>query len=265
MDLELAGKTAIVTGGSRGIGKAVATELAQEGVDVAIVARTQSALDATAREISERTQRRIVPLVADTGSDEAVRAMVEAAARELGHLDVLVNCAAQPALGPSPLLAGTTDEMFWKDMNTKVLGYLRCARAVAPHMTDQKWGRIISISGMAARQAGSIVGSMRNVAVVAMSKNLADQLGPHGVNVTVVHPATTWTERGPEVLAARAAAQGVSEEEMRKRLEAGSSSRRIITAQEVAYVVTFLASPKALAINGDVIPVGGGVPGPIYY
>src|SRR5205823_3679299 len=110
MDLELTGKTAIVTGGSRGIGKAIAHELAAEGVDVAIVARTAEALQQTAAELAELTGRRIVPIVADTARDDSVKAMVEQAAAALGHLDILVNCAAQPGgQAPPPRLAEVTD------------------------------------------------------------------------------------------------------------------------------------------------------------
>src|SRR5690242_11365200 len=111
MDLELAGKTAIVTGGSRGIGKAVARELAAEGVDVAIVARAQDVLEQTAAELAEATGRRIVPIVADTGSDDSVKSMVEQAARALGRIDILVNGAAQPGgQAPPPKLAQVTDD-----------------------------------------------------------------------------------------------------------------------------------------------------------
>src|SRR5919202_1179873 len=96
MELGLQGKHAIVTGGSRGIGKAIARELAREGVDVAIVARSREALEQTAAELAEQTGQKVVPIVADTGQDESVKAMVEEAARALGHIDILVNCAAQP-------------------------------------------------------------------------------------------------------------------------------------------------------------------------
>src|SRR5215212_3776601 len=190
MDLELNGKTALVTGGSRGIGKAIARELALEGVDVAIAARGQEALEATAKELVAETDRRIVPIVVDTGDDESVKSMVARAVQELGHIDILVNCAAQPGgQGPVPKLAQITNEPFFADMNVKVMGYLRCAREVAPHMIQQGWGRIINISGLAARQSGNAIGSMRNVAVAALSKNMADELGPQGINVVCVHPA----------------------------------------------------------------------------
>ena len=265
MDLELAGKTAIVTGGSRGIGKAVARELAAEGVDLAIVARSAEALNQAAAELAESSGRRIVPIVADTSSDESVKAMVEQAAGALGHLDILVNCAAQPGgQAPPPKLAEITDDAFYSDINVKVMGYLRCAREVAPHMIRQGWGRIINISGLAARSTGSTIGSMRNVAVVAMTKNLADELGPRGINVTVVHPALTRTEKTPGVIASLAERQGISVEDAEKRMVTNLVGRWI-DARDIAYVVTFLASPKAAAINGDVIAAGGGVKGVIYY
>jgi NAD(P)-dependent dehydrogenase (short-subunit alcohol dehydrogenase family) len=265
MNLELAGKTAIVTGGSRGIGKAVARELAAEGVDVAIVARSAEPLAQAAAELAESTGRRMVPIVADTGNDESVRAMVEHAARELGHLDILVNCAAQPGgQAPPPKLAEITDDAFYADVNVKVMGYLRCAREVAPHMIRQGWGRIISISGLAARSTGSTIGSVRNVAVVAMTKNLADELGPRGINVTVVHPGLTRTEKTPGVIASLAARQGITLEDAEKRM-VNNLVGRWIDAREIAYIVTFLASPRAAAINGDVIAAGGGARGVIYY
>jgi len=266
MDLELVGKCAIVTGGSRGIGKAIARELAREGVDVALVARNLEALEGSARELADETGRRVLPISADTASDAAVRAMVERAASELGRIDILVNCAAVPGgQTPPPRLAEITDEVFWSDVNVKVMGYLRCAREVAPHMIRQGWGRIINISGLAARSSGSTVGSIRNAGVVAFAKNLADELGPHGINVTVVHPGLTRTEKSTGVFAAQAKAQGVSVSEIEKRLAESNSSRRIVDAREIAYVVTFLASPKSVAINGDVIAAGGGAGHGIYY
>jgi NAD(P)-dependent dehydrogenase (short-subunit alcohol dehydrogenase family) len=265
MDLELAHKTAIVTGGSRGIGKAVARALAAEGVDVAIAARTAGPLEATAAELAEASGRRIVPIVADTSDDASVKGMVSEAVSALGHLDILVNCAAQPGgQAPPPKLAQITDEAFYSDVNVKVMGYLRCAREVAPHMIAQHWGRIINISGLAARNTGAIIGSIRNVSVVALTKNLAEELAPHGINVTVVHPGLTWTEKTPGVVAALAERQGITHVEAEKRM-VNNLVGRWIAATDIANVVAFLASPKAVAINGDVIAAGGGVKGVIFY
>jgi len=266
MELALNGKAAIITGGSRGIGKAVARELALEGVDVAIAARGQEALETAAAEIQEETGRKIIPLQADTGSDDSVKQMVKKAAALLNRIDILVNCAARPlGTGREPEVEEITEDLFWADMNVKVLGYLRCIREVAPYMKKNRWGRIINISGHAARNAGSTIGSMRNVSVVAMTKNLADELGPYGINVSVVHPGLTWTERMPELIAERAAARQISSDEMKRQLDQANSVRKIIDAREVAYVVTFLSSPKAIAITGDVIAAGGGVGKNIYY
>jgi NAD(P)-dependent dehydrogenase (short-subunit alcohol dehydrogenase family) len=156
MELELKGKKAIVTGGSRGIGKAVAKELAVEGVDVAIAARGLEALDDTAKEIQSETGGKIIPVKADTGNDESVKEMVAKTVSAFGCLDILVNCAARPlGGGKDPTVEEMTKDDFWADMNIKVMGYLRCIREAAPHMKRNKWGRIINISGHAARRAGS--------------------------------------------------------------------------------------------------------------
>jgi NAD(P)-dependent dehydrogenase (short-subunit alcohol dehydrogenase family) len=146
-----------------------------------------------------------------------------------------------------------------------VMGYLRTAREVAPHMIAAGWGRIINISGLAARSTGSIVGSMRNVAVAALTKNLADELGPKGINVTVVHPGLTRTEKTAPLVAARAASAGVSEGEIEQRMAGNILIGRMVDAAEVADIVAFLASPRSVAINGDAIACGGGVRGAIHY
>jgi NAD(P)-dependent dehydrogenase (short-subunit alcohol dehydrogenase family) len=266
MDLQLSGKVAVVTGGSRGIGKAIARELAREGVDIALVARTPETLEATRKELADETGRRIIAVTVDTSNDDSVRAMSKQVLDAFGRVDILVNSAAAPGgQQPPPKLHEIDTANFDGEMHTKVLGYLRCAREFAPSMQANGWGRIINLSGMAARQTGTILGSVRNVAVVALTKNLAEQLGPHGINVTVVHPGTTRTERSEGVIAARAEATGQTPAEVEKQMADGNTIRHFVDAQEVAYVVTFLCSPKSIAINGDVIAAGGGAPRAIHY
>ncbi len=266
MDLELTGKRALVTGGSRGIGKAIAKALAMEGMDVAIAARGEEALAATATELAGETGRNIVPVTADTGDADSVRRLVAESVAALGGIDVLVNCAAKPGgQAAAPLLSEITEQAFWDDMNVKVMGYLRCAREVAPLMVAQGWGRIVNISGLAARGSGSTIGSMRNVAVAAMTKNLADELGPHGVNVTVVHPGLTRTEATPAMSERRAKALGTTPAQFERQLGESNSVGRLIDAAEVADVVAFLASPRSGSINGDAIACGGGVGRAIHY
>jgi NAD(P)-dependent dehydrogenase (short-subunit alcohol dehydrogenase family) len=251
MDLYLKGKRAVVTGGSRGIGFAIADTLAAEGADIAILARDPDSA---------------LALSADTTDDKAVRAAITRVAEELGGVDILVNNAATPAGASAPRdLADQDDDEILAAFDTKVLGYLRTARAAAPYMTAQGWGRIINISGLAARSVSTTSGSIRNVAIAALTKTLADELGPHGVNVTVVHPGWTVTERTTDHIAAYASAHGITEAAAQVMLSKNISIGRPVTATELAQVIAFLASPRSVAINGDTIAAGGGARGPIHY
>jgi NAD(P)-dependent dehydrogenase (short-subunit alcohol dehydrogenase family) len=259
MDLQLTGKRAVITGGSRGIGLAVARALVREGADVALVARDESRLRDAATGLADLGAGRIVTAVCDTGDDAAVTAMATHVASQLGGVEILVNSAARANTGPM------SDDMLDEQLNVKLKGYLRCARAFAPGMVAGGWGRIINISGLAARQTGSVVGSVRNVAVSAMTKNLADEYGAAGVNVTVVHPGMTVTERTPDTLDAIAVARGSTSDDVRSSMERAVSIGRLVTATEVANVVAFLSSPLSVAINGDAIVAGGGARGSIYY
>jgi NAD(P)-dependent dehydrogenase (short-subunit alcohol dehydrogenase family) len=263
MDLELTGKRALVTGGSRGIGLAIARQLAREGARVVLAARDQERLDTAAAALAAETGADVHGFSVDTGEDASVKALIGETVARLGGLDILVNNAAMPA-GQSapPKLAGTTDAVFWDDVNIKVMGYLRCAREAAPYMAAQGWGRIINISGLNARIGSSIVGAVRNVGVAALTKTLADELGGSGINVTVVHPGLTRTEKTADVVAARAEAMGQTVEEVERRMVIIG---RVVEAEEVAYVVAFLASPKSVAVTGDAIACGGGWRGAIYY
>ncbi len=238
MDLRLAGRRAIVTGGSHGIGRVITKALLAEGVRVVIAARDAERLKTAAAELAADPGGTVIPIVADTGSDEAVRVLVARTVDELGGVDILVNNAAQPGGAGSP--GGVTTlstAAAAEDFNVKVLGYLRTAQAVTPHFIEQGWGRIINIGGLAARQVGLASGSIRNVGVAALTKTLADELGPHGGNVTVVHPGATPTES----LAALTA-----EDPQRFAAFTGTMSiGRIMTADEVAAVVTWKRSVQA--------------------
>jgi NAD(P)-dependent dehydrogenase (short-subunit alcohol dehydrogenase family) len=271
MELGLQGKHAIVTGGSRGIGKAIAREFAREGVDLAIVARSKEQLEATARELEAGTGRRVIPLAADVTSRAQVDSMVARAAEQLGGLHILVNSGSPPggsatATGP---IETVVDEDLLHDFDVKYVGALRCARAVIPYLKEQGWGRIINISGTNARTAGNLSGGARNVALVHLTRTLAVQLGRYGITVNCIHPGTTRTERTPSLLAARAAELGVTPEEAERRDFAHGSSRgnaigRMVDASEIAHVSVFLASDKAWAITGELIVANGGAGQAVY-
>ncbi|MFF4903189.1 SDR family NAD(P)-dependent oxidoreductase [Streptomyces sp. NPDC001068] len=259
MDLQLTGRRAVVTGGSRGIGFAVGRALAAEGAAVALVSRSAEQVQEQAALLSSETGAEVVGVAADTGDDASVTAMAAAVKDRLGGVDILVNNAAMMNPGAIP------DDALEAEINVKVRGYLRCVHAFAPEMKERGWGRIVNIGGLAARQTGSVTGSIRNAAVTAMSKNLADELGPSGVNVVAVHPGATRTRTFVENLDKRAAALGRSAAELEQQWAAAASIERLVEPHEVAAVVAFLASPLSVAINGDPISVGGGLKGAIYY
>ena len=252
MDLQLLGKRAVVTGASRGIGKAIARQLAREGADVIVAARGLEALTATAEQLACETGRRIRPVAVDTGRDESVANLIAFATEELGGIDVLVNNAATPGgAAPAVRLAEVSTEALLEDVNVKVGGYLRTARAAAPLLTAAPWGRIVNIGGLAARKTGLYIASIRNVGVSALTKNIADELGAQGVTVNAIHPGATRTEKTTQEAAERAG-QGVT-------------IGRIVESEEIAYLTAFLASPLSAALNGQNLQAGGGAPGVIDY
>jgi len=257
--LELTGKRAIVTGGGTGIGFAIAEELAREGVRVAITGRRPHVLDRAAKLIKESTGAEVFTVAADTGDDDSVRDLVKTVKTAFGGVDILVNNAAEQPAQKGPSFNDADDEWFHRQINVKVIGYLRTIKAVAPLLIEQGWGRIINISGTGARSTVSVIGSVRNASVIALTKNVAEELGPHGINVTVVHPGPTRTDRYVELRSSRAADGSA--------LLPGPENiiGRVIEPQEVAWVVAFLASPRSVAIIGDGVYAGGGEPGSIYY
>ena len=272
MDLGLEGKFALVAGGGRGIGKAIALDLAREGVDVAIASRTRAQLRETAKEIEGATGRRIIPLVVDVTSREQVDRVVSEAATQLGGLHILVNSASLPggsrsATGP---IESIDDDELLGDFDVKYVGALRCARAAIPYLKEQGWGRIINISGTNARRAGNLSGGARNTSLVHLTKTLAVQLGSFGITVNCIHPGTTRTERTAGLLAARAAELGISAEEVEQQdfapgAPTGNAICRMVDASEIAYLTTFLASDKAWAVTGELVVATGGAGTSVYY
>ncbi len=266
MDLEISGKVALVTGSTRGIGKEIATALCFEGANVAIVGRSKERLDSSAKDILIKTGVKVFKIIGDTGNDESVEKMVKSIVEHFGTIDILVNCAATP-LSQVPMILGEhfNNQKFLEDINVKVMGYIRCIKGIIPVMKKKHGGRIINIGGLAARNVGSIVGSVRNSALVSITKNLADELGIYGISVCGVHPGYTMTEATAGKILKRSQQEGVSEEQIIEEMKTANPLGKIIQASEVANVVTFLCSPKAVAINGDFICAGGGEGESIYY
>jgi NAD(P)-dependent dehydrogenase (short-subunit alcohol dehydrogenase family) len=254
---ELAGQVAIVTGGGLGIGKAITRALVRRGADVVIAARRMPILRQAAAEITGELGGRVIPVVADTTDTDSVLALAAAAAQE-GRIGILVNGAAAPAGLVRNDIATADPEALLADLNTKVVGYLRCVKAVAPHMRAHRYGRIVNIGGLTGRSSHALSG-MRNLAVVHMTKVLSDQLGPHGITINTLHPGVVETEHIHELYAKNAAAEGITAAAVEQNFIDRTPIRRVLTADEVADAVCFFAAPGSGGITGESLGIDGGL------
>jgi len=255
MDLGLKGRTALVTGASEGIGSAVARKLAEEGVRVAICARTESTLKDTAAAITRVTGVDVVPIPADLRTLAGCRGVVEQAAEALGGLEILVNNAGASAFGP---FVDLPDDAFVDAINGKLLGYIRCAKAAIPYMRRRGSGVIVNITGTT-QQAIPLhtPGSACNAAIRMFSKELSMELGPLNIRVNSVAPGRIQTARADRLLDATAAAQGTTPEVVLGQLVKTIPSGRVGTTDDIADAVCFLVSERATYINGAALVVDG--------
>lgn len=258
MDLQIKGKVAVVTGGSLGIGRAVSEALAAEGVRVAIVARSRDALEKAAQEITQAHGVEVLPVVADVSSTEQVSAMMDRVAAHFGRIDILVNGAAHPGGLVRSAIEEADPEGLLRDIDIKVVGYMRCAKAVSVHMKKGGFGRIINIGGLTGRGSKQLSG-MRNVAICHMTKVLSDQLGPSGITVNVIHPGVVDTPHIHELYAKEARLQGLTPAQVEANYVKVTPIRRTLQPAEIADTVLFLASPRSGAITGESIGVDGGI------
>ncbi|RNI22941.1 SDR family NAD(P)-dependent oxidoreductase [Flexivirga caeni] len=251
------GQVAIVTGGGFGIGKAIARALVGHGATVVIAARRSAILEDAADQIMSEMGGTVVAVPADTTDTVSVDELAARAAG-LGPLAILVNAAAAPAGLVRNDVASADPEALLADLNTKVVGYFRCIKAVAPVMRQHHYGRIVNIGGLTGRASHALSG-MRNVAVVRMTKVLSDQLGPDGITVNTVHPGVIETEHIHELYAKNAAAEGITPEQVEQNFINRTPIRRILSADEVADTVCWLASPASGGITGESLGIDGGL------
>ena len=254
---ELNGQVAIVTGGGLGIGKAVTRALVRRGAQVVIAARRLPILQQAADEITADLGGRVVPVAADTTDTDSVLALADAAS-QVGQIAILVNGAAAPAGLVRNGLADADPDALLTDLNTKVVGYFRCIKAVAPHMRAHRYGRIVNIGGLTGRSSHALSG-MRNLAIVHMTKVLSDQLGPAGITINTLHPGVVETEHIHELYAKNAAAEGITPAQVEQNFIDRTPIRRVLTADEVAGAVCFLAAPASGGITGESLGIDGGL------
>jgi NAD(P)-dependent dehydrogenase (short-subunit alcohol dehydrogenase family) len=257
MDLGMAGKTALVTGGSEGIGKAIARALAREGIDVAICARRRGPLEQTAAEIAKESGRKIVAISADLTKPADAENFVREAHAALGRIDILVNNAGS---SPGGVLDHLSEEDWAQSLQLKFMGYVRCMKHVLPIMQKQKKGRVVNLIGNDGVKVSywEIAPGAANAAGQNLTKSLASQYGKDNISFVVVNPGPVRTERWSGLVKAMARDMKLTYEEADKLAPASIPLGRIAECEEVANLVAYLASDLAFFVNGTMIEIDGG-------
>ena len=256
MNLNLKGRVALVTGGSKGIGRSVARALAQKGAKLAICARGEAELGEAAEEL-RALGAGVLAVTADVARPEDVKRFVAAAASHFGRIDILLNNAVSSTQNS---FAELPDEEWKHHLDVKLMGYVRCAREVLPHMQKAGGGRIVNIAGMTARIVSEyrITNGAVNAAVTNFTKHLAEQVGKDRITVNAIHPGYTWTPRLEGLLRRWAELDKLSLEEVTALRLKEIPIGRFIQPEDLANLVLFLCSDAASAITGQAIAVDGG-------
>lgn len=257
MTLGLEGKVVLITGGSKGIGKALTSAFAEEGARLAICARNEHYLKQTVQEIQSSTRTDIIGVKANMTKLNDIYRFVNAAIRKFNRIDILVNNAGGAHIGG---LFQTTDEEWEYHIQLKLLGYIRMTREVVPHMRKAGGGKIINIVGMAAREPGALymVPGVTNSAIINFTKSLSKELEKDNILVNSVNPATTDTPLTEQTLQKLSELLNNSPEEVRQSVVDSFPQKRLVLPEEVANVVLFLASEAGNSINGVTINVDAG-------
>jgi 3-oxoacyl-[acyl-carrier protein] reductase len=258
MDLGLKGKVAIVGGASKGLGRACAEVLAEEGVKVALCSRTQAELERTAQKIRDRTGTDVLAFAGDLDHHDTIRALIAAAVSRFGRLDILVNNSGGPPLARA---ASATEEQWATALQRSLLFFARMSREAIPHLKQRGGGRIINILASTVYQPipNLALSGATRMGVVAFAKSLSDEVGRDGILVNNVCPGSILSERMLSNVTARAKELGIPVEEALAQRAAETAVGRIGEPKEMAHLVAFLASDKASYITGTTILVDGGL------
>lgn len=269
MDLGLTGKRALVAGGSRGLGRAIALELANEGCKVVIASRNELALQQAATDIIEKTGGHVEPVVLDVQDPSSIQACVEKAVSLLGGLDILVNAAARTGghSEQADTYASGSETGMVADFTEKVVGSLRLVRAAEPHFRAAGGGRIILLSGGAGRVRGGFLSAgVRNRSINQLAVTLANALGRYNIGCVSVAPGVAVTERQLSAHQNAAEALGIPlERYLDERAENTTLMKRLVFASDLAKSVCFLCSPVSWTINATVVELAGGSSPDIHY
>jgi NAD(P)-dependent dehydrogenase (short-subunit alcohol dehydrogenase family) len=262
MDLKLNGKTALVTGGSEGIGRGIARALAREGVDVAICARRKGPLEEAAARIAKESGRRVVAIAADLTKDADASNFVEKAHQALSRVDILVNNAGS---APGGVLEHLSEADWAQALQLKFMGYVRCLRYVLPIMVKQGGGRVVNLIGNdgVKHSYWEIAPGAANAAGQNLTISLAAQYGRHNISLCAVNPGPVRTERWAGLVGAMARDMKLSYDDADKLAPASIPLGRIAEVDEIANLVVMLASPLMHFVNGTMIEIDGGQQKPL--
>ncbi|MHB8086310.1 MAG: SDR family oxidoreductase [Dehalococcoidia bacterium] len=258
MNLGIAGKTAIVSAASRGIGKAVAIGLAKEGVNMAICARNEAGLRKTAQEIESLHSVKILPILADLTKATEVKNLVDETVNRFGWVDILVTNTGSPPPGPSNSF---TDQDWEYAVLQNLLSNVRLCREVLPLMKKQRWGRVINMISVSAKQPleDMILSNSIKAAIVGMAKTLSQEVAEDNILINNICPGWILTDRLMEMVKRSAEKRGKTYDKVMAELVATIPIKRCGTAEEVANLAIFLASERAAYITGTTIQVDGGL------
>jgi len=252
----LAGRSAVVTGGGRGIGAAVARALAEAGAAVMVAARTAAEVEAVAAELTAAGHRAF-GAVCDVTDAESVAALAREAGARLGAVDILVNNAG---VAPSAPLRSITLESWNRTFAVNTTGTFLCTQAFVPGMVERGWGRVVNVASIAARAGASYIATYAasKHAVLGFTRSIAAELAPSGVTINAVCPGYVDTGMTEESVARIVAKTGISREKAAAAILATSPQRRLLEPAEVAYLVVSLCHPLAKGVNGQALVVDGG-------
>jgi 3-oxoacyl-[acyl-carrier protein] reductase len=253
MDISLSGRSAIVTGGSKGLGYAIAMQFAQSGADVAIAARGREALDKAVKDVQAVAKGKVIGVTGDVGEPAGIKKIYDEAVKAFGKIDIVVNNAGTSR---NAKFEDITDEVWREDIDQKVFAAIRLTRLAWPAMKERKWGRVINVLniGSKAPRAGSAPTTISRAAGAALTKVLSHEGAPHGILVNAMLVGFIESDQHVQ----RAAKDGIPLDEYIGRRAKDIPLRRIGKAEEFANLACFLASDAASYITGTAINVDGG-------
>lgn len=257
MDLGIKNRVALVAAASRGLGKAIAFELSREGARVVICARDKERLFKTRDEIAAGTGGEVKAFVADVMDRAEVSSLMKKAVEAFGTVDILVSNAGGP---PSGTAEDFTLDDYQKALELNLLSTISLCYEVIPMMKKQRWGRIITMTSVSAKQPidNLILSNTSRAGVLGFSKSLSSQLAPYGITVNSVCPGYTRTERVEELAASFAASGKGTIHDFYRNIEKSIPIGRLAAPEEIANAVSFLASERASYITGIALQVDGG-------